>query len=74
MVEALGTAGVVAVVGALWRLSNEHSGMRVALDKGMSQIVDQIKGLRIELRRDIEHLENVIEDHEHRIRKLEQDS
>lgn len=74
MVEALATAGVVAIVSALWRLSNEHSGMRVTLEQGMKQVVDQIKGLRIELRRDVERLEDVLEDHEHRIRKLEQDS
>lgn len=61
------------MVTALWRLSNEHSGMRVTLEQGMNQVVDQIKGLRIELRRDVERLEDVLEDHEHRIRKLEQD-
>lgn len=74
MVETLAAAGVVAIVGTLWRLSNEHSGMRVALEQGMSQVVEQIKGLRIELRRDVARLEDVLEDHEHRIRKLEQDS
>lgn len=71
MVETLATAGVVAIVGTLWRLSTEHAGMRVALEKGMSQVVDQIKALRAEISRDVERLEEVIEDHENRLRKLE---
>lgn len=73
MVETLAAAGVVAIVGTLWRLSTEHAGMRVALEKGMAQVVDQIKALRTEISRDVERLEEVIEDHEHRLRKLEHD-
>lgn len=73
MVETLAAAGVAAIVGSLWKLSIEHAGMRVALERGMAQVVEQIIGLRMELRHDIERLENVIEDHEARIRKLEQD-
>jgi hypothetical protein len=73
VVETLAAAGVVAIVGTLWRLSNEHSGMRVALEQGMGQVVEQIKGLRNEIRRDVERLEDVLEDHEHRLRKLEQE-
>lgn len=73
MVETLAAAGVAAIVGSLWRLSIEHAGMRVALERGIAQVVEQISGLRMELRHDIERLEDVIEDHEARIRKLEQD-
>jgi hypothetical protein len=73
VVESLAAAGVIAIVGTLWRLSNEHSGMRVALEHGMGQVVEQIKGLRNEIRRDVERLEDVLEDHEHRLRKLEQE-
>ena len=73
MVETLAAAGVAAIVGSLWRLSIEHAGMRVALERGIAQVVEQISGLRMELRHDIERLENVIEDHEARIRKLEQE-
>ena len=74
MVETLAAAGVCAIVGSLWRLSIEHAGMRVALERGIAQVVEQIAGLRVELRHDIERLEDVIEDHETWIRKLEQDS
>lgn len=73
MLETLAAAGVVAVVSSLWRLSVEHAGMRVALEKGIAQVVEQIAGLRVELRRDIERVEDVLEDHETRIRRLERD-
>lgn len=71
MVESLAVAGVIAVVGTLWRLSTEHAGMRVALEKGLQQVVDQISSMRVELSRDVERLEDVLEDHEGRIRRLE---
>lgn len=71
MVESLAVAGVIAVVGTLWRLSTEHAGMRVALEKGLQQVVDQISSMRVELSRDVERLEDVLEDHESRIRHLE---
>lgn len=71
MFETLAAAGVIAVVGTLWRLSTEHAGMRVALEKGLQQVVDQISSMRAELSRDVERLEDVLEDHEHRIRRLE---
>ena len=71
MVETLAAAGVVAVVSTLWRLSTEHAGMRVALEKGLQQVVEQISSMRIELSRDVDRLEDVLEDHEHRIRRLE---
>lgn len=71
MFETLAAAGVVAIVGTLWRLSTEHAGMRVALERGMEQVVDQIKALRTEISRDVERLEEVLEDHEHRLRRLE---
>ena len=73
MFESLAVLGVAAVVGALWRLSGEHAGMRVTLDKGIKEVVGQIAGLRKELSKDIERAEAVLEDHEHRIRKLESD-
>jgi len=71
VIEGLAVAGVVAIVGTLWRLSTEHAGMRVALEKGLDQVVDQISSMRAELSRDVERLEDVLEDHEHRIRRLE---
>ena len=71
MIETLATAGVIAVVSALWRLSTEHAGMRVALEQGMKAVVDQIQALRVELGRDVDRLEDVLEDHESRIRRLE---
>ena len=71
MVESLAVAGVIAVVGTLWRLSTEHAGMRVALEKGLQQVVEQISSMRVELSRDVERLEDVLEDHESRIRRLE---
>jgi hypothetical protein len=71
VVESLAVAGVIAVVGTLWRLSTEHAGMRVALEKGLQQVVDQISSMRVELSRDVERLEDVLEDHEGRIRRLE---
>jgi hypothetical protein len=71
VVEALATAGVVAIVSALWRLSTEHAGMRVALEQGMKAVVEQIQSLRVELGRDVDRLEDVLEDHESRIRRLE---
>lgn len=74
MVESLAVAGVIAVVGTLWRLSTEHAGMRVALEKGLQQVVDQISSMRVELSRDVERLEGVLEDHEGRIRRLERGS
>jgi hypothetical protein len=74
VVESLAVAGVVAVVGTLWRLSTEHAGMRVALEKGLQQVVDQISSMRVELSRDVERLEEVLEDHEGRIRRLERGS
>ena len=70
--ESLAAAGVVATVGALWRLSVEHAGMRVSLERGIQQVVDQLASLRIELRRDIARAEDVLADHEHRLRKLEE--
>jgi len=73
MVETLATAGVVAIVGTLWKLSTEHAGMRVALEQGMAQVVDQIKALRTEISRDVARLEDVLEDHEDRLRRLEKD-
>jgi hypothetical protein len=80
VLETLAIAGVAGIVGALWRLSTEHAGMRVALDKGIGQVVDQIKALRAELGKDVERLEdvlddqkNVLNDHENRIRVLEKD-
>lgn len=73
MIETLAAAGVVAIVGTLWRLSTEHAGMRVALERGMDQVVEQIKSLRGEIRRDVERLEDVLEDHESRIRRLEKE-
>ena len=73
MVETLATAGVVAIVGTLWKLSTEHAGMRVALEQGMAQVVDQIKALRNEISRDVARLEDVLEDHEVRLRRLEKD-
>lgn len=74
MVESLAVAGVVAIVGTLWRLSTEHAGMRVALEKGLQQVVDQISSMRVELSRDVERLEEVLDDHEGRIRRLEKGS
>lgn len=71
MIETLATAGVIAVVSALWKLSTEHAGMRVALEQGMKAVVDQIQALRVELGRDVDRLEDVLEDHESRIRRLE---
>lgn len=71
MIETLAAAGLVAIVGSLWRLSIEHAGMRVSLEKGIAQVVEQISGLRGELRRDISRVEDVLEDHEDRIRQLE---
>jgi hypothetical protein len=73
MPETLVAAGIVAMVSTLWRLSTEHAGMRVSLEKGIAQVVEQISGLRTELRRDVNRLETVLEDHEHRIRNLEKD-
>lgn len=73
MVETLATAGLVAVVATLWRLSTEHAGMRVTLERGLNEVVDQIRNLRGEIRRDVERLEDVLEDHEVRLRKLESD-
>ena len=72
MFETLAAAGVVAVVSTLWRLSTEHAAMRVALEKGLQQVVDQISSMRLEISRDVDRLEDVLEDHEHRIRRLEQ--
>jgi len=74
VVESLAVAGVVAIVGTLWRLSTEHAGMRVALEKGLQQVVDQISSMRVELSRDVERLEEVLDDHEGRIRRLEKGS
>lgn len=78
MVETLAASGVAALVAALWRLSNEHAGMRVALERGLKQVVDQVIALRTELTKDVNRLEDVLSDqkerlidHEHRIRKLE---
>jgi hypothetical protein len=71
VIESLAVLGVTAVVGALWRLSNEHAGMRASLDLGMKQLVDQVKGLRNELSRDISRAEEILHDHEGRIRNLE---
>ncbi len=68
MVETLAAAGIVAVCSTLWRLSTEHAGMRVTLERGIAQVVEQISGLRGELRRDVNRLEDVLEDHEHRLR------
>ncbi len=45
--------------------------MRVSLERGIQQVVDQLANLRIELRRDIARAEDVLADHEHRLRKLE---
>lgn len=45
--------------------------MRVALEQGMKAVVEQIQALRVELGRDVDRLENVLEDHESRIRRLE---
>ena len=73
VIETLAAAGLVAIVGSLWRLSVEHAGMRVSLEKGISQVVEQIAGLRGELRRDIGRVEDVLEDHEYRIRRLERE-
>jgi hypothetical protein len=46
--------------------------MRVSLERGIQQVVDQLASLRIELRRDIARAEDVLADHEHRLRKLEE--
>jgi len=73
LLETLAASGVVAVCGALWKLSVEHAGMRVSLERGISQVVEQIAGLRSELRRDIGRVEDVLEDHEDRIRRLERE-
>lgn len=73
MVETLAGAAIVSVVATLWRLSTEHAGMRVTIEKGIAQVVEQISGLRVELRRDVNRLEDVLQDHEHRIRSLEKD-
>lgn len=73
MIETLAGAAVVGLVGTLWRLSTEHAGMRVTLEKGIAQVVEQIAGLRQELRRDVNRIEDVLEDHEHRIRQLEKE-
>lgn len=79
-VETLATTAVVAIVAALWRLSNEHAGMKASfnafaksVEKGMGQVVDHMAGLRQELSRDIARLEEHLADHEDRLRKLEQD-
>lgn len=71
MFETLAAAGVVAIVSTLWRLSTEHAAMRVALEKGLQQVVEQISSMRLEISRDVDRLEDVLEDHEHRIRSLE---
>jgi hypothetical protein len=69
--ETLAAAGVVAVVSTLWRLSTEHAAMRVALEKGLQQVVEQISSMRLEISRDVDRLEDVLEDHEMRLRSLE---
>ena len=73
MLETLAAAGVVAVVGSLWRLSVEHAGMRVALEQGLKAVLKEFQGLRNDLNKDIARAESILEDHEHRIRKLEQE-
>ena len=73
MIETLAGAAIVGIIGTLWRLSTEHAGMRIALEKGIAQVVEQISGLRVELRRDVNRLEDVLADHEHRIRSLEKE-
>lgn len=73
VIETLAAAAIVGVIGTLWRLSTEHAGMRVSLERGIAQVVEQISGLRIELTLDVNRLEDVLEDHEHRIRTLEKE-
>lgn len=73
VVETLAAAGVVAMVGSLWRLSMEHAGLRVTLEQGLKAVIKEFQGLRSDLSKDIARAESVLEDHEIRIRKLEQD-
>jgi hypothetical protein len=71
MVETLAAAGVVAVCSALWKLSVEHAGMRVALEQGLKAVLIEFQGLRNDLSKDISRAESILEDHEDRIRQLE---
>jgi len=73
MLEALAATGVAAIVGSLWRLSMEHAGMRVALEQGLKAVLKEFQGLRSDLSKDISRAEAILDDHETRIRKLEQD-
>lgn len=71
VIETLAAAGVVAVVGSLWRLSVEHTGLRVTLEQGLKAVIKEFQGLRADLGKDIARAESVLEDHENRIRNLE---
>jgi hypothetical protein len=71
--ETLAAAGVVAMVGSLWRLSVEHAGMRVTLEQGLNSVLREFQGLRHDLNRDIARAESILADHETRIRKLEEE-
>jgi hypothetical protein len=73
VVETLAAASAVAMVGSLWRLSMEQAGLRVTLEQGLKAVIKEFQGLRSDLSKDIARAESVLEDHEIRIRKLEQD-
>ena len=59
----------VAAVGALWKIAGEHGTIR----ENMRSILKELQGLRTELTKDINRLQDDLIDHEHRIRQLEND-
>lgn len=59
----------VAAVGALWKIAGEHGTIR----ESMRSILKELQGLRTELTKDINRLQDDLIDHEHRIRQLEND-
>ncbi len=57
----------LAGVGALWRMAYEQGSMK----RGMDSIIKEIQMLRAEVHDDIRGLSKNLEDHEHRLRAIE---
>jgi len=57
----------LAGVGALWRMAYEQGSMK----RGMDSIIQEIKMLRAEVHDDIRGLSKNLDDHEARLRAIE---
>lgn len=71
MVETLAAAGIIGIVGSLWKIAMENAQGHSRFKAGIEAVIHELQLLRAELAKDIRALEADIKDHEFRLRDLE---